>query len=478
MTTSVRLNELAASAPIAMFFADSRGRVTYSNARCQEITGLGPIDSLGPAWTKVVAAEDRESILARWDEVIATRGELSARFRVLHASSGPRWIHLRVSAIRTARGDDAGFVGVIEDITERRARKERVESQSRILAELADGVTVMDDAGTILYANHAMQRLFGWSPEELLGRNVSMLQGDPPARRDEIIAAMRRDATRDGRWVGELASVRRDGSLFTTRASVTPFDQHGARHWITIRRDITERKRLEEAVLSLAQGRQNDVAQLLHEGVCQDLAAMSLAVRALHNGPQPSLPDIQQFLQDLELRLNDAVAATRQAADGLSGFALQRGDFELALRSLVAQFEARFPIPCDLVVEPRALEGLGVQDRYQLFHLVQQALENAGLHSDATRVRLRALRDARGLIVEVEDDGRGVGPGDVLVPRLGMAVMRHRASMIGATLEFAAIAPTGMAVTIVLGAAAMAQAAESGGLDEQQPPLESAGAAG
>src|SRR4051794_15762583 len=113
----------------------------------------------------------------------------------------------------------------------------------------ADGIVVIDARGTILSANLAAERLFGWTAAEIMGRNVDMLMPQPyRSEHDGYLA--RYLATGEKRIIGigrEVTGRRKDGTTFPMDLSVGEAETEGARVFVGIIRDITERKAAELA---------------------------------------------------------------------------------------------------------------------------------------------------------------------------------------------------------------------------------------
>ncbi|MCC6763167.1 MAG: PAS domain S-box protein [Deltaproteobacteria bacterium] len=122
---------------------------------------------------------------------------------------------------------------------------------TEILRHVSEGIVVVraSDA-VIVFANPCFERMFGYGPGELLRRHVSILNAPDetqPMRLAEDIIALLRSR---GRWDGELRSVRKDGARFWSHASVSTLDhQDLGTVWISVHRDVSERKRLEEELL-------------------------------------------------------------------------------------------------------------------------------------------------------------------------------------------------------------------------------------
>src|SRR5918998_334315 len=111
-----------------------------------------------------------------------------------------------------------------------------------VAARMPDGVAViLVSDGTIVYTNASWDRMFGYDAGELTGRHISEVNAPveqtPNERAREITDALERD----GRWIGTVHNVRKDGSLAWSEAEVveTEHPELGA-VWITVQREITE----------------------------------------------------------------------------------------------------------------------------------------------------------------------------------------------------------------------------------------------
>jgi PAS domain S-box-containing protein len=129
-------------------------------------------------------------------------------------------------------------------------------SQGRLRAivdNVVDGIIVIDDRGIIESVNPAAERLFGYAPGELVGRNVSLLMPEPHRRahHDYLASYL---ATGRAKVIGigrELMGQRQDGTSFPIELAVSELPQGDRRRFTGIVRDITERKRAEQELKTL-----------------------------------------------------------------------------------------------------------------------------------------------------------------------------------------------------------------------------------
>jgi len=132
------------------------------------------------------------------------------------------------------------------DITQRRRSEEELLLKSSAVEAAANGILITDRAGRIIWANPAFSRLTGYEPAEAIGRNPRFLKSSQHTRRfyQELW-----DTILNGRiWQGEMINRRKDGTLYTEEQTITPV--YGAQgqitHFIAVKQDITERRRMEE----------------------------------------------------------------------------------------------------------------------------------------------------------------------------------------------------------------------------------------
>jgi PAS domain S-box-containing protein len=195
--------------------------------------------------------EDNAAAAARMEHSAKTLESFSHEFRVRDGKNRLRWIRQSMMPRREPDGTVV-FSGVMRDVTREMEAEDQVEMLRSVVVQSSDSIVIFESdsatgaEGTIVYANTKFSELFGWAPDAVIGRREAFLADRPVMAGGAIAEARRRD---DGKSV-EFETSSRDGRVFWVEARVATiqtFDD-GRLRWAVISRDITKRKKDEEAV--------------------------------------------------------------------------------------------------------------------------------------------------------------------------------------------------------------------------------------
>jgi PAS domain S-box-containing protein len=142
------------------------------------------------------------------------------------------------------------LVAVVRDITERRRMESEMRLQSEITGNICEGIYLVNKNDLkIVYANPKMEEMFGYDRGEMTGEHVSIINapngGDPAATAGQIEKALKETGT----WRGEVYNIRKDGTTFWGHSSISMLrhPEYGE-VYLSLQTDITERKKMEEAL--------------------------------------------------------------------------------------------------------------------------------------------------------------------------------------------------------------------------------------
>jgi PAS domain S-box-containing protein len=338
-----------------------------------------------------------------------------------------------------------GLSVYFQDVTERKHAEVERARLAAIVESSDDVILSKTLEGIITSWNKGAERIYGYTAEEVVGQPVSMLV--PPERPNEIPEILQR--IQRGEKVDHFETVRmtKDGRRLDISLTVSPIRNSegeivGAS---TIARDITERKRAEEAMRQVREAERRRLARDLHDGVLQDLSytAASMELIMLDAGDT----SLGKELQRAVYRVRRAGQELREAVNDLR-LADEVGlPFPDLVESLVRRNRARARgLEISLEVgEGFPLTPLG-ETGTQSIRILQEALTNALRHSGAGRVSVTLKTEGGDLVAGVSDDGRGFEPGTT--PGVGLNSMRERAEVIGGELEIASQPGRGTSVRL------------------------------
>jgi two-component system sensor histidine kinase/response regulator len=179
---------LSEAAPIGIYRSDANGSASYINRRLLEMMGLQLEEALGKGWQTAIHPEDREAVLRAREAVTQTLDDFHPTYRFLTPEKVERWVEVIAKPILTEGGSLDSYIGVIQDVTERRKADERLSEQTTYLNTLLEGcpiaIVAEDQEGRIQKSNRAFRELFGYSQKEMDGRSIDELLSREDERAD------------------------------------------------------------------------------------------------------------------------------------------------------------------------------------------------------------------------------------------------------------------------------------------------------
>ena len=248
---SARLAAIVSSSDDAIITKTLEGTVTSWNAGASGIFGHSADEMIGQSIFQIVPPElleEQKQILKR-----LSRGERLRRFETVRLAKDGRRVDvsLTVSPLFDKSGHIVGASKIARDITEPksadRALREGAARLRALIETAVDGVIVIDAHCVIHVFNPACEKLFGYSADEVMGKNVKVLMPEPYRREhDGYVASYRSTSVPKIIGIGrEVVGRRRDGSTFPMYLSVGEAKQDGDSFFVGIIHDLTSRKRTE-----------------------------------------------------------------------------------------------------------------------------------------------------------------------------------------------------------------------------------------
>ncbi|MDZ8053589.1 MAG: PAS domain S-box protein [Aulosira sp. ZfuVER01] len=305
-----RFRTLCASAPLAIFQTDAKGKFTYNNPLWYEISGLSAEESLGCGWTQAIHPEDRDEVFQDWQQTICEQSTWVHEYRLLTPQGKVRWVRALASPMYSAEGRFLGHVGTVEDISDRKQAAQKIYEQAALLDISTDAIAVRDLENHILFWNQGAERLYGWTTAEVIGRNAAKLlfksgETSPPFSEIQKVLA------KDGKWQGELQQVTKDGKeiIVASRWTLMCDEAGNPKSILTLSTDITQKKQLEAQFL---RAQRLESLGSLASGIAHDFNNILTPILATAQLLPLKLPELDENTQQL-LRILEGSA--RRGAD-------------------------------------------------------------------------------------------------------------------------------------------------------------------
>ena len=417
----------------------------YWSPECERFYGLAP-GSLhsDEDWRQRVHPDDLPLIDAEWEKNTAHGKPSEVEFRIRLDTGETRWLVSKGHGQYDANGNPVRLFGINLDITERKRGEEQLRKLAQAVEQSPESIVITNLAAEIEYVNEAFVRNTGYSREEVLGRNPRILNCGKTAR--ETYRGLWDALTLGQPWRGEFINRRKDGGEYVELAIIAPIHQPDGRvsHYVAVKEDITEKKRLEaeldshrhhleelvatrtaelEAARSVADSanvaKSAFLANMSHEIRTPMNAILGLTHLLRRDGAAPRqierLEKIDSSAQHLLSIINDILDLSKIEAGKLQ---LEQTDFALGavldhIRSMVSESARAKGLTMEVDGDdvPLWLRGDPTRLRQALLNYVGNAIkftENGTLW-----LRAKLLDETEeGLLVrfEVQDTGVGIAP--------------------------------------------------------------------
>jgi PAS domain S-box-containing protein len=443
-------------------------RYHYYSSVVEKITGRTPDFFLqGPdAWISTVHPDDRARMLKCYESLRAGQSEHDDQeYRILLPDGTVRWV-LDSATVRREEGV-IRVDGVVGDITQRKLAEEALrESEERfrtIFQTAGIGMALVERDGRGVKFNPALQRMLGYTEEELLGRTFTeFTHPDDRALNWSLhreLAAGQRDKyelekryfCKDGRVIWGHLTV----SLVRDAASAPQYA-------VSMVEDITHRKRAENEARhaferlralaahqeSIREEERKRVARDIHDQLGQALTAIRIDSSALLRELPPASGPQAKKAESIMNLATETIQSVRRITSELRPGVLDDLGLTAAIEWAAEEFQSRTGTECKLELPDEDVSP-GSECATALFRIFQETLTNVARHAGATQVKVLLARSNGDLILEVSDNGRGITEeSHSRGQSLGILGMRERAELLGGRLVIRGSAGAGTTVAV------------------------------
>jgi PAS domain S-box-containing protein len=382
-----------------------------------------------PGFVKLVHPEDRAKVDAAFEASLEKGAPSTVEYRIVMADGRVKALEEHWKVFHDGQGRPARLIGTCQDITERKRAEESLRLFRMLVDQSNDAIEVIDpETLRFVDINDRACIDLGYTHEELLSMRVYEID---PNLDETMHARVVNDLRTSGFVILESLHRRKDGSTFPVEVSIKEV-QLDRRYIVSVARDITERKRAEQA-LQESQAALARVARIATMGeltasiaheINQPLAAVATNASASLHWLAVQPPNLSEAQEAMASAMREANRASRVIerirtllkkaspelrpldVNDVIGEVLALAHTELITAGVAAHTELSPDVPPML--------GDRVQLQQVVLNLIINAIDAMLTIKDRPRTLIiRSARDAEGVLVEVQDSGIGLDPQQV-----------------------------------------------------------------
>ena len=410
----------------AIFILDPDGRVSTWNPGAERINGYSAAEIVGKHFSTFYPPDVAATGKCELELEIAARdGRFEEEGWRIKKDGTRLWANVTITALRDPAGQLVGFAKVTQDLTGRRAAEEETRRFRLLVESVKDyAIFILDPTGHISSWNPGAQRIKGYLSSEIIGQHFSVFY--PP----EVLGGNKcelelEEATREGRFEEEGWRLRKDGSRFWAKVTITSLrDSDGTLlGFAKVTQDLTQRREAEASRRALAEQRaalaekariqefQERFLAILGHDLRNPLASIDMGLGLLRNQvDDPAAARVLARMQSSSSRMTRMIEQildlTRSRLAGGLEVQMRAMDLGATLLKIVDELRTAHP-DRSLELDVSAIDILGDPDRME--QVFSNLIGNAILHGDPTQPVVTSTRvEEATVIVAIHNHGEPI----------------------------------------------------------------------
>jgi len=351
-------------------------------------------------------------------------------------------------AVYDEKGDFLAARGLVADITEKIETTEAlrmVEREKAIIMDVMnDCIIYYDTDMRVIWGNKMASLMSGIPANELPGKQCFELchKSQGFCKGCPIGDPLNTEEPRSGEVkAGDMLYFIMTYPVFDENASLIGIVQ--------VIRDITEQKYLEREILDISTRERKEIGNELHDGLGQILTGVSFMSNALNSKIKTEAPDSAGIAVNIEAQSKKALAMMRGIINGLCPVNEDPQGLMSALERMANDVTSIYGINCEYnCIKPVAIDDYEISNN--LFFIAQESVSNAIKHSKCTSIIICLKRLRNKFRMEIKDNGIGLHAETKSTFCRGLKIMKYRASMIGADIEYVSKNGEGTSIIVLL----------------------------
>ena len=458
---------------VFMSFLDKGISEAYISPQIETMLGFTQAEWLNDPvrWFEQLHEEDKTRWSVEAAQMFLTGEPLRSTYRVKAKDGRLIWFHCEAKMVRRKDGRPWFIHGVAFDVTELKQKEHqrqnalnalsRSEKMQRSIFEFApDSMIIVNRKGEIHRVNSQVEKMFGYLPEEIVGKPILELMPERFRKSHKIFqeSFMKNPHLREMGGGVELYALRKNGKEFPVDIILSPVKTEGESLVIAVIRDITRRKQDENSLreyaeqqkiisrrlLQVQEAERRQIALELHDEIGQILTGLKLTLEmiARQNEAGESIEQAQNLV-------NDVMAKVRKLSLDLRPATLDHLGLFSALLWLIRNYTKQTNIEVDF--NHTGIEGrrFAAELETSVYRVTQEALTNIARHANVSSAKVRVWIDGDLLHLTIEDAGKGFDTKKVLlkIDSTGLAGMRERVLFLDGNFEIESETGKGTKIT-------------------------------
>ncbi len=422
-----KLSFVASKINNAVVINDANNHVTWINAAFENITGFTLEDLRGKRLGDLIAGPKTDlELLEQARELSKQNKSFTVDMLAYRKDKQPIWLSVHNTVVWNDNGKVEMEVEIIIDITDKKQAEEQVQILSLVASKTNTGVNISDQYGNTTWINQSLEKMTGYSLEELKGQQLGNILSKDEAQMELIIESRARAQKKESYFI-EVQATTKSGEPIWLQVSNTPVinDKGKLERQIDLINDITQRKQIEkelveskEQALQLSEAKEMFLSVMSHEIRTPLNAVIGMTHLLIDNDPKASQLDDLNILkfsaENLLNIINDILDFTKIETGNLElesipmSIKTLAADIINSLQINAATKENKLILSFDAGI-PETLMG----DKTRIYQILMNLLGNAIKFTDHGDITLKiSLTEDQEetvlLFFEISDTGIGI----------------------------------------------------------------------
>ncbi len=435
---------------------DMANDVAYVSPRWCEIMGqpaeINLLRSPFSNWLNKIHIDHRETVQQKFADHLDKGTPFEVDYLYEIRPNEFFWRRTVGQAILSRDGKINRMVGLAVDIDERKRFELQLDQSIKEVSnykkalDQAAIVSVSDTIGTIVYVNQKFCEQYGYTPEEVIGKNHKILNSGVHPK--EFWNHFWTEISQGKVLKAEVCNKGKKGELHWSDTTIVPLlDEEGRPYqFLAIRNDITQKRKLEkelaeqqlmqqkiitEVALQEQEKERNELGRELHDNINQILATAKIYLGMARSKDG----DVDSLLTHSFTHLNSAIEEIRRLSHNLVAPTLGDIGLHAALQTLLSDAENTDLFRIQFEDEVKDFSLLGNKGELMLYRIIQEQLTNIRKHAKAKLVVIRIVVEDRYLHLSITDDGIGFDRSKKL-SGIGLSNIQNRVTFYAGTMYY------------------------------------------